>query len=80
MRHDEQHDCGHETHDDLGILLHRLAGSFFGIALAAVLCRALPSIASWLAFFGLLFGSIFTVLSQSRSKTLTRETTAGRSK
>lgn len=41
MRHDEQHDCGHETHDDLGILL-LLAGSFFGIPLAAVLCRQLP--------------------------------------
>ena len=51
LRHDEQHDCGYETHDDLGILLHRLAGSFSGIAPAAKLCRALPSISSWLAFF-----------------------------
>lgn len=41
MRHDEQHDCGHETHDDLGIML-LLAGSSFGIPLAAVLCRQLP--------------------------------------
>jgi len=64
----------------LGFVLHRLPGSFVGIALAAMLWCSLPSIASWLAVFGLLFGSIFTVLSQSRSKTLTRETTDGRGK
>lgn len=44
--------AGRKPHDNLGIVLHRLAGAFFGIALAAMLCHDLPSVAGWLAFFG----------------------------
>lgn len=62
--------AGRETSDNLGILLHRLAGVFLGVGLAAKLCRDLPSIAGWLESLGLLFALVFLVLSQSRSKTL----------
>lgn len=46
--------AGRKPYDNLGIVLHRLAGVFCGMALAAMLCHDLPSVAGWLAFFGLL--------------------------
>ena len=46
--------AGRQPYDRLGIVLHRLAGAFFGMALAAMLCHDLRSVAGWPAFFGLL--------------------------
>lgn len=33
--------AGRKPYDNLGIVLHRLAGAFFGMALAAMICRQL---------------------------------------
>ena len=46
--------AGRKPYDNLGIVLHRPAGAFFGMALAAMLCHDLPSVGGWLPFFGLL--------------------------
>lgn len=52
MRHDEQHDCGHETHDDPWDSAPPRWLSFRDTTRSS----ALPSIASWLAFLDCCLG------------------------
>jgi hypothetical protein len=61
--------AGRKTYDNLTILLHRLAGFFIGIGLAAAACREFPIAAGWLSIFGMFLAVIFLGLAQSHSKT-----------
>ena len=67
--------AGRKTYDNLAILLHRLAGFFMGIGLAAEACRKFPYAAGWLSIFGLFLAVIFLGLAQSHSKTPVQNTT-----
>jgi hypothetical protein len=67
--------AGRKTYDNLAILLHRLAGFFIGIGLAATACREFPRAAGWLGIVGMFLAVIFLGLAQSHSKTPIQDTT-----